>query len=131
MNIKNGQIYYIDFQENRGREINSIHLGVIYKLPAIKDVVLCIPLTSPKIKHFKTESDFNNRNYRNVKHFSWQYLKQTDSIALLDQLKTISIERLLNPFEDQDKKTITLNENTQKILKEKIKQYLKIILDKN
>ena len=38
MNIKNGQIYYIDFQENRGREINSIHLGVIYKLPAIKDV---------------------------------------------------------------------------------------------
>ena len=131
MNLKNGQIYYIDFKGNRGREINNIHLGVIYRLPSIKDVVLCIPLTSPKIKHFKTEEDFNNRNYRNIKHFSWQYLKQTDSIALLDQLKTISIERLLNPFEDQDKKTIILNENTQKILKEKIKQYIKIILDKN
>ena len=131
MKIKNGQIYYIDFKGNCGREINNIHLGVIYKLPSIKDVVLCIPLTSPKIKHFKTEEDFNNRNYKNVKHFSWQYLKQTDSIALLDQLKTISIERLLNPFKDQDKNEITLNENTQKILKEKLKQYLNLILANN
>lgn len=85
MKIEDGQIYYINFKGNHGREINNIHLGVIYKLPSIKDVVLCIPLTSPKIKHFKTEEDFNNRNYKNVKHFSWQYLKQTDSIALLDQ----------------------------------------------
>ena len=131
MKIEDGQIYYINFKGNRGREINNIHLGVIYKLPSIKDVLLCIPLTSPKIKHFKTEEDFNNRNYKNVKHFSWQYLKQTDSIALLDQLKTISIERLLNPFEDQDKKAIKLNENTQQILKEKIKQYINLILDKN
>ena len=131
MKIEDGQIYYINFKGNRGREINNIHLGVIYKLPSIKDVLLCIPLTSPKIKHFKTEEDFNNRNYKNVKHFSWQYLKQTDSIALLDQLKTISIERLLNPFENQDKKEITLNENTQQILKEKIKQYINLILDKN
>ena len=130
MKFEDGAIYYINFKGNVGREIDKIHLGVIYTLPSIKDVVLCIPLTSPKIKHFKTEKDFNDRNYTKVKHFSWQYLKQTDSIALLDQMKTLSINRLLNPYEDQDKKVIKLNEITQKLLKEKIIKYINIILYK-
>ena len=130
MNITNGQIYYINFQGNCGREIEKIHLGVIYKLPSIKDIVLCIPLTSPKTKHFKTIEDFNKRNYKNIKHFSWQYLNQSDSIALLDQIKTISINRLLNPYKKHEK-NIILNENTQRILKTKIMQYLKLILYKN
>ena len=55
MKLEDGEIYYIDFKGNVGHEINKIHLGVIYKLPSIKDIVLCIPLTSPKIKHFKTK----------------------------------------------------------------------------
>lgn len=130
MNLENGQIYYINFNGNWGKEINNIHLGVIYKLPSIKDLVLCIPLTSPKIKHFKTNDNFNNRNYKNIKHFNWQYLKQTDSIALLDQMKTISIGRILNPFKNQSKNVIILNNNTQKILKEKIRQYINLILYK-
>ena len=130
MKFEDGTVYYINFKGNVGHEIDKIHLGVIYTLPSIKDIVLCIPLTSPKIKHFKTEKDFNDRNYIKVKHFSWQYLKQTDSIALLDQMKTLSINRLLNPYEDQDKKVIKLNEITQKLLKEKIIKYINLILYK-
>ena len=130
MKLEDGEIYYINFKGNVGREINKVHLGVIYKLPSIKDIVLCIPLTSPKIKHFKTQQDFYDRNYTKVKHFSWQYLKQTDSIALLDQMKTLSIDRLLSHYEDQDKKRIKLDEKTQKLLKEKVFKYINLILYK-
>ena len=131
MNIEDGQIYYIDFKGNTGREINSIHLGVVYKLPSIKDVVLCIPLTSPKLKHFKTEKDYNERNYKAVVHFNWQYLKQTDSIALLDQIKTISTNRLKKPYLNQDQQFIKLDEYTQNLLKSKIIKYINLVLYKN
>ena len=128
---EDGQIYYINFNGNQGREINNIHLGVIYNLPTLLDVVFCIPLTSPKQKHFKTEKDFNERNYRATKHFSWQYLKQTDSIALLDQIRIISTKRLINSYKDKNNITIKLNEQTQSILKSKIIKYISIILYKN
>ena len=127
MNIEDGQIYYINFKGSTGREINNVHLGVVFKLPTITDMIFCIPLTSPKLKHFKTEDDFNNRNYKNVKHFNWQYLKQTDSIAMLDQIKTISIQRLLNPYEDQDKNIVKLNQHTLTLLKIKVIKYINLI----
>ncbi len=128
MKLKTGQIYYINFKGSVGREINSIHLGVIFTLPNIKDVVLCIPLTSPKIKHFKTENDFNTRNYNNVKHFSWQYLKQTDSIAMLDQMKTISIKRLIHFYQNQDNQLVELDDDNITLLKEKLIKYIKQII---
>lgn len=131
LKINNGQIFYINFSGNIGREINNRHLGIIYSLPTIKDVVFCIPLTSPKIKHFKTKEDFINRNYKEGVHFSWQYLKQTDSIALLDQMKTISTRRLISPFLNQDHKIVILDNNTQKLLKNKIYKYMEMILDKD
>ena len=82
-----GTLCHIDFSGNVGSEINKVHLGVLYNLPGVNNLAMCIPLTSPKIKHFKTEKDYNERNYLETKHFSWQYLKQTDSIALLEQIK--------------------------------------------
>lgn len=129
MIINDGQIFYINFKGNVGKEINDVHLGLVYKLPLLKEVVFCIPLTSPKLKHFKTDNDFLNRNYKNIKHFNWQYIKQTDSIALLDQIKIISTERLLSPYLINKIKVI-LNENTQQLLKAKIIKYFKIILYK-
>lgn len=125
-----GQINYINFVGSKGREINNIHLGVIFTLPQIKDLIFCIPLTSPKLKHFKTEKDFNDRNYKNVKHFNLQYLNQTDSIALLDQIKIISTTRILKPLVNQDNKQVFLNEQNLKILKLKIFKYIDVILNK-
>ena len=130
MNLEDGKIYYIDFKGNIGREINNIHLGIIFKLPIMNDMFFCVPLTSPKLKHFKTTEDFKERNYRNVKHFNWQYLKQTDSIAMLDQIKTISIKRLYKPYIDQNGKSIKLNEHTLSLLKSKVIKYLNLILYK-
>ncbi len=36
--MKDGQINYIDFRGNEGREINNIYLGVIFALTNIKDL---------------------------------------------------------------------------------------------
>ena len=44
----NGQLFHVNFGDTEGSEINNIHLGIIFKLPKISNMVLCIPLTSPK-----------------------------------------------------------------------------------
>ena len=126
-----GTLCHIDFTGNVGNEINSINLGVLYTIPGIKNMIFCIPLTSPKSKHFKSDEAFNNRNYKETKHFSWQYLKQTDSIALLDQMKIISKNRIKNYYENKDGKIVVLNDETQKILKMKIISYINKIMYKN
>lgn len=125
-----GTLCHINFKGNVGNEINSIHLGVLFNYPGIDGLVLCIPLTSPKEKHFKTKEDYEKRNYLNTKHYSWQYLKQTDSIALLEQTKSISKLRIKNYYENQDGKIIVLNEEHKKLLNEKLNTYLKIVMNK-
>ena len=96
--MHNGEIYYIDFSGNKGSEINNIHLGIIFTIPKLKNMVLCIPLTSPKEKHFNTREAFKNRNHNELKHQNLIYIDKTDSIALLDQIRTISTQRLLNSY---------------------------------
>ncbi len=125
-----GTLCHIDFTGNIGSEINSVHLGVLYNLPGIDNLALCIPLTSPKVKHFKSEKDYNERNYLQTKHFSWQYLKQTDSIALLEQTKSISKNRIKNYYENQDGKIVVLDTHTQNLLKEKLLSYFNKVLYK-
>ena len=63
----NGRIYYINFSGNKGSEINKTHLGIIFSIPKVKNMVFCIPLTSPKIKHFKTQNGFINRKHLDLK----------------------------------------------------------------
>ena len=108
--MKSGQIYYINFQGNKGSEINKIHLGIIYCIPKVSNLVFCIPLTSPKEKHFKTKIDYINRNHLELKYQNLVYIKETDSIALLDQIKTISIQRIIKKYSKE------LLDNTKKSL---------------
>lgn len=121
----NGQIYNINFNGNKGSEINSIHLGIIFTMPKVKNIVFCIPLTSPKIKHFKSLKDFNNRNYLELRYQNLVYINQTDSIALLDQMRSVSTQRLLSPY-----KEIILDDNNIQLLIIKVKKYLEHILKK-
>lgn len=121
----NGQIYYIDFKGNVGSEINNIHLGVIFNMPHITNMTFCIPLTSPKEKHFKTINDFNNRNHLELTHQTLVYIDQTDSIALLDQMRSISVYRLINPY-----KNIILNDKNIDLLITKISKYIEHMLQK-
>lgn len=121
----NGQIYIIDFSGNKGSEINKIHLGIIFTIPKVKNMVFCIPLTSPKKKHFKIEYDFNNRNYLELSYQNLVYIEQTDSMALLDQMRSISTLRILKQY-----KNTTLNEKSIQLLITKTTKYLKHILQK-
>jgi len=123
----NGEIYNIDFSGNKGSEINKIHLGIIFPLPNVKNMIFCIPLTSPKEKHFKTIEAFNNRNHNELKYQNLIYINQTDSIALLDQIRTISVKRLLNEYKDADNNNIILNSKNLKLISIKTTKYLKNI----
>lgn len=119
----NGQIYNIDFSGNKGSEINSIHLGIIFPMPGVSNMVFCIFLTSPKAKHFKTINDFNSRNYLELRYQNLVYIDQTDSIALLDQMRSISIKRLLNTYHN-----IILNDKNIQLLTLKAIKYLRNVL---
>lgn len=121
--MKNGQIYYIDFSGNKGSEINKVHLGIIFTIPKSNNMLFCIPLTSPKEKHFKDILSFENRNHLKLKHQSLVFINQTDSIATLDQMRMISIRRVLNPYRD-----IVLNDKNIKLLIIKATKYLENIL---
>lgn len=121
--MMNGQIYSINFSGNKGSEINSIHLGIIFTIPKVQNLVFCIPLTSPKEKHFKTTEDFDKRNHLELKYQNLVYINQTDSMALLDQMRCISTQRLLNPYNN-----VVLNEKNINLLIIKTSKYLKNIL---
>ncbi len=71
--MKNGQIYNIDFNGSKGSEINKIHLGIIFTIPKSNNMSFCIPLTSPKEKHFKDASSFEHRIHLQLKHQSLVY----------------------------------------------------------
>ena len=104
--MKSGQIYYINFQGNKGLEINKIHLGIIY----------CIP----KVSNLKI--DYINRNHLELKYQNLVYIKEKDSIALLDQIKTISIQRIIKKYSKE------LLDNTKKLLTTKLLKYMANIL---
>ncbi len=96
--MKNGEIFYINFKGNKGSEINDKHLGIIFKIPKVKNMLFCIPLTSPREKHFKNIEAYNERNHNELKYQTLIYIDTTDSIALLDQIRTISVQRLIKSY---------------------------------
>ncbi len=126
--MKNGQIYHINFKGNKGTEINNIHLGIIFTIPHVSNMFFCIPLTSPKEKHFKAKEAFDKRDHLKLKHQTLIYIDQTDSIALLDQIRTISEKRLLNAYKDINNDGIVLTTKNLKLIETKTLKYLKHIL---
>ena len=90
--------------------------------------MFCIPLTSPK--HFENIQDYNNRNYRNIKYFRYHYIKQTDYIALLEQIKIISIDRINDYYREVNNKIIILNKKEKKLIINKTIKYISLILKK-
>ena len=122
--MKNGEIYYINFNGNKGSEINNIHLGIIFTIPKIKNMLFCIPLTSPKEKHFKSLKAFENRNHNELKYQNLIYIDETDSIALLDQMRTISTFRLKQSY------NVVLNIKNINLIFNKINKYIKNIIKK-
>lgn len=126
----NGTVCHVKF----GRipldgEIYNYHLAVLFNIQGLKNTVFCVPLTSPKLKHFKSLTDYNSRNYAMVKYFRYHYIKQTDSVALLEQIKTISIQRLNNFYKNKNNDVVVLNNKELLLLIRKIEKYVKMILE--
>ncbi len=120
--MKNGEIYYINFSGHKGSEINKIHLGIIFTIPKVNNMLFCIPLTSPKEKHFKNLQAFNNRNHNELKYQNLIYIDKTDSIALLDQMRTISTQRLIKSY------NVILDIKNIDLIITKVNKYIKNIM---
>lgn len=65
-----------------------------------------------------------------MKYFRYRYIKQTDSIALLEQIKTISIDRINDYYRDVNNKIIILNEKEKQLIINKTIKYISLILKK-
>ncbi len=130
-NFIDGSMISIHFGKTVGAEINNEHYSIVFNIKNNDNMVFCIPLTSPKMKHFKTEKDFNERNYLQLKYPHTYYIAQTDSIALIDQLRVISIDRLRHFHTDPTTgKMITLYPEELDIIKLKVEKFIKSILHK-
>lgn len=116
--IDNGSVYHINFGRTFHPELKSKHLGILYNIDTTNNMMLCLPMTSPKEKHFKTAEAFNNRDYLNLKYPHLYYIKETDSIVLLEQFRTISKGRIESQYKDpQTNQKVTLSITEQEKLK--------------
>ena len=117
--IVNGCVYHINFGRTFHPELKSKHLGIIFEIPSTNNMLFCLPLTSPKEKHFKTLDDFNNRNIDALKYPHLYYIKETDSMILMEQFRTISINRLESQYKNPVSKQKVILSDTEraKILK--------------
>lgn len=101
---KNGSIYHINYSKTVHPELKEKHLGIIFNINSCENMVFCLPLTSPKEKHFYSKEDFKNRNYNKLKYSHLYYIKETDSIILMEQFRTISKNRIESPYKNIDTK---------------------------
>ena len=129
-NFVDGTLCYIKFNGTYGNEIKDMHLAILFNIKGIDNLVFCVPLTSPKLKHFKSKEDFEKRNYLGTKFKRLHYIKQTDSIALFEQFRCISNLRIVNYYKDEDNRIVVLNDIELDILKKQLLKYIKNVLFK-
>lgn len=97
---EDGSVYHINFGRTFHPELKAKHLGILFNIKSTNNMVLCFPMTSPKEKHFKTKEEFETRNIHDLKYSHLYYVKETDSIVLLEQLRTISKARIESQYKN-------------------------------
>ncbi|MEI3530064.1 MAG: hypothetical protein V8Q75_06550 [Bacilli bacterium] len=97
---KNGSVYHINYGRTFHPELKDKHLGILFAIKSSENMIFCLPLTSPKTKHFKSEEDFNSRNYNKLRYSHLYYIKETDSIILMEQFRTISKNRIESQYKN-------------------------------
>lgn len=112
--IDNGSVYHINFGRTFHPELKSKHLGVLFNIKSTNNMMLCLPMTSPKEKHFKTIEGFNSRDFHDLKYSHLYYIKETDSIVLMEQFRTISKNRIESQYK--------LPSNNQKVVLSQLEQ---------
>lgn len=123
--FQNGSVYHINFGRTFHPELKSKHLGVLFNIKSSNNMVLCLPLTSPKEKHFNTSEGFINRDIHDLKYSHLYYIKETDSMILLEQFRTISKARIESQYKDPiSKQKVILSNLEQSKLKQAFKKFI-------
>ena len=124
-----GSIYHINYGRTFHPELNNKHLGVLFNIKSSQNMIFCLPLTSPKEKHFNTVDGFNNRDYFDLKYPHLYYIKETDSIVLMEQFRTISKRRIESPYKDpKTNQKIVLSDVELQKLKTAFNKFYKTII---
>ena len=127
--IINGSVYHINYGRTFHPELKSKHLGVLYNIDSCDNMVLCLPMTSPKEKHFKTIEAYNTRDYFNLKYPHLYYIKETDSIVLLEQFRTISKARIESQYKSpKDNQKVILSDTEQLKIKKVFNKIINNVL---
>ena len=130
-NFVDGSMYNTHFGDTVGVEINNEHYSIVFNIKNNEELVFCIPLTSPKPKHFKSKEAYEKKDYLQLKYPHTYYIAQTNSIALIDQLKVISKNRLGKIYVDeQTGRRVYLKPEELDLIKIKIEKFIKSVLHK-
>ena len=125
----NGSVYHINFGWTFHPELKSKHLGILYNIKSCDNMMFCIPMTSPKEKHFKSTAGFKSRDFNDLKYSHLYYIKETDSIVLIDQIRTISKARIESQYKNDNGKKIVLSNNEKIKLEKAIRKIVNGILE--
>lgn len=124
-----GSIYHINYGRTFHPELNNKHLGVLFSIKSSQNMIFCLPLTSPKEKHFNTVDGFNNRNFFDLKYPHLYYIRETDSIVLMEQFRTISKRRIESQYKDpKTNQKIVLSDIELKKLKAAFNKFYKTVI---
>ncbi|MDE5587484.1 MAG: type II toxin-antitoxin system PemK/MazF family toxin, partial [Bacilli bacterium] len=110
-----GSVYHINFGRTFHPELKAKHLGILFNIKSSNNMVLCLPMTSPKEKHFNTIEGFNNRNIHDLKYPHLYYVKETDSMVLFEQFRTISKARIESQYKDSRLKKKVILSNLEQV----------------
>nr|DAH18362.1 MAG TPA: endoribonuclease [Caudoviricetes sp.] len=124
-----GSIYHINYGRTFHPELKAKHLGVLFPISSTENMIFCLPLTSPKEKHFKTLEGYNNRNHNDLKYSHLYYIKETDSIILMEQFRTISKNRIESQYKDvKTNQKVVLSELELSKIKVAFNKFIKTII---
>lgn len=123
-NISNGSVYHINFGKTFHPELKAKHLGILFNIKSTNNMMLCLPMTSPKEKHFNTFEGFKNRDYYDLKYPHLYYVKETDSIVLMEQFRTISKYRIESQYKNINNQKVVLSQLEQQSLKTAFNKFI-------
>ena len=127
---KEGSVYHINYGTTFHPELNKKHLGILFNIKSSQNMIFCLPLTSPKEKHFKTPEGFKNRDYLDLKYSHLYYIKETDSIVLMEQFRTISKRRIESQYKDPvSNQKVVISKLEMKKLKTAFNKFYKTIIN--
>ncbi len=94
--IKVGHIYYVNYEPTRRGEFGKIHLCVVLKKNNDLITFVTVPLTS------KEDAPCNNKLSLGVIDSLPENLKENESYAVLDQVRTLNASRFMRLKQDEE-----------------------------